>query len=190
VHDWGAAIRNIAAEWIREDYCPAIIVNSARQVRWANAAAERQLRSPQALYLSGGTLSLADQRNVESFDEALARVESSREKIPVTDRAGRVAIIVTASAHDLEDQRALLLAIKIVSAPLSIATASMARTFALTPAEVQILDRLTRLEPPAAIAKTLSISVHTVRTHVRNLYNKTSVNSDLELLRLAFAFAG
>lgn len=186
----GTALGDMAATWVGKDCRPAVVVNFARQVRWANAAAVELLRAPQALYLRSGCLCLADQRSTASFDEALAHIGSSPEKIPVTDKAGRMAMIVTASSHGVGDQRFLLLVIKTVAASLNIATANMARIFALTPAEAQILTRLGSLEAPAEIAKNLGISVHTVRTHVRNLYNKTSVHSDLELLRLTLAFQG
>jgi hypothetical protein len=43
----------------------------------------------------------------------------------------------------------------------------------LTPGELKVLQQLTNGQDPADVAKTLKISVATVRTHIRSMVNKT-----------------
>jgi Bacterial regulatory proteins, luxR family len=43
----------------------------------------------------------------------------------------------------------------------------------LTPGELKVLQQLTDGQDPTAVAKTLKISVTTVRTHIRSMVNKT-----------------
>ena len=56
--------------------------------------------------------------------------------------------------------------------------------YKLSPREEEILSYLSRGHNPTYIAKTLFISVHTARSHVRNIYRKIGVGSREELLQL------
>lgn len=60
----------------------------------------------------------------------------------------------------------------------------IARTCALSPREAEILLYIGRGHNPVFIAKTLVLSVSTVRTHIRNIYRKVEVSSREELLAL------
>lgn len=52
----------------------------------------------------------------------------------------------------------------------------------LTDREVEITELLLRGSSPATIASTLFISVHTVRNHVKAIYRKLGVSSQVELI--------
>ncbi len=54
----------------------------------------------------------------------------------------------------------------------------------LSPREAEVLVYLARGFTPAYIAKSLVLSISTVRTHVRNIYRKLNVNKREELLHL------
>lgn len=55
----------------------------------------------------------------------------------------------------------------------------------LTKREIQILKELSNGYPLKKISDTLSISIHTIRVHIRNIYKKLEVNNQLQLLKRA-----
>lgn len=57
--------------------------------------------------------------------------------------------------------------------------------FGLTPTEAEVLKRLVTDSAPKEIARSLSMSTHTVRTHLRNIYAKMGVRGMTCALRLA-----
>ncbi len=61
-------------------------------------------------------------------------------------------------------------------------TADPASSFGLTPREMQLLEFLTRGYRPKVVAKMLSLSYETVRTHLKNIYKKLGVNSVSEAI--------
>ena len=62
--------------------------------------------------------------------------------------------------------------------------AEVAAARGLSPREAEVLVFLARGFTPAYIAKSLVLSVSTVRTHVRNIYRKLNVNKREELIHL------
>ncbi len=60
--------------------------------------------------------------------------------------------------------------------------------FGLTAGERRVMMRLVDGDTLPAIAKSLGVSVETIRTHVRNIYGKTEVSSRAELFSLVRAF--
>lgn len=58
--------------------------------------------------------------------------------------------------------------------------------FSLTPRQREILGHLVEGATEDAIAHDLSISPHTVRTHIKNIYKRLHVHSRASLVRVAF----
>ena len=56
----------------------------------------------------------------------------------------------------------------------------------LTPREQEVLALLVESDTEAAIADTLGVSAHTVRSHVKNLYAKLQVHSRAQVVRAAY----
>ncbi|MFA6219220.1 MAG: helix-turn-helix transcriptional regulator [Erythrobacter sp.] len=59
--------------------------------------------------------------------------------------------------------------------------ADLEEAFGLTPCEVMVVEKLMRGHVPQHIADDLTISVHTVRAHLRHCYEKLQVSSREEL---------
>ncbi|MBA3406090.1 MAG: helix-turn-helix transcriptional regulator [Gemmatimonadaceae bacterium] len=53
----------------------------------------------------------------------------------------------------------------------------------VTPRETEIIDQLVRGWTAREIASDLRISHHTVRTHIRNIYEKLGLGNRIDLLR-------
>ena len=56
---------------------------------------------------------------------------------------------------------------------------------ALTTREKQVIEELASGYTPAKVAELMNLSLHTVRTHIKNIYRKLNVNSSQELLSSA-----
>jgi len=62
--------------------------------------------------------------------------------------------------------------------------AQIAMQFKLTAAEARLLNALADGETPGGIAEHQAISVHTVRTHLSNIFGKTGLRRQADLIRL------
>jgi DNA-binding NarL/FixJ family response regulator len=62
------------------------------------------------------------------------------------------------------------------------------RVSRLSPRETEILQRMAEGKPPSEIARELSISANTLRTHVQNILFKLKVHSKMEALAAAIRF--
>lgn len=62
---------------------------------------------------------------------------------------------------------------------------ALVRRYGLTQAETRLLARLAQGARPADIAQQSEVSIHTVRAHLRSLFDKTGVRRQSELVRLA-----
>lgn len=61
--------------------------------------------------------------------------------------------------------------------------------FHLTRREADVADLLARGSDPACIARTLGISLDTVRTHLKHVYRKTNTHSQCDVVRLMLALS-
>jgi DNA-binding CsgD family transcriptional regulator len=85
---------------------------------------------------------------------------------------GKVAVFVSATHPDL--------------AP---ALDTLARTYGLTAAESRVARALAEVGSTPMIAQALGVTVATVRTHLRSLFEKTGARRQVEIVRLLQGFA-
>lgn len=64
--------------------------------------------------------------------------------------------------------------------------ADFARKYSLTLREQEILDHVVAKKKNSEIAQILSISIHTVKSHMQSMYNKTGINSKSGLTQLVY----
>lgn len=72
-------------------------------------------------------------------------------------------------------------------APAQPAALWLTDVFHLTRREADVADLLARGADPACIARTLGISLDTVRTHLKHVYRKTNTHSQCDVVRLLLA---
>lgn len=65
----------------------------------------------------------------------------------------------------------------------------LTESFHLTPREANVADLLASGSDPACIARTLGISLDTVRTHLKHVYRKTNTHSQCDVVRLMLALS-
>ncbi|WP_139651185.1 helix-turn-helix transcriptional regulator [Raoultibacter phocaeensis] len=97
---------------------------------------------------------------------------------------GLILAALVSLSRSRDEQQASTVAAVPVEEFLKLRCEEIARESALSPREAEILLYMGRGHNPVFIAKTLVLSVSTVRTHIRNIYRKVEVSSREELLAL------
>lgn len=169
-----------------------IAVDASMRIVFHNAAAEQLFRGGTVLQSIHGTLRAAYGCDRCGFELALraaidARVAGSS---AIRDRAGRPAGI--ARVLPLPDTMQL-----VPSAPERLALVvfgprktnpdlitTVAAVYGFTPAETEVAAMLTAGATPAEIGRTLDKSIHTVRTQLRHMMEKTHVRRLAQLVAL------
>jgi len=65
---------------------------------------------------------------------------------------------------------------------------AFAESFGLSAAETRVLQQLVEVQTPAKAAARLSLSVYTIKSHMRKIFQKTGATRQVELLRLIECF--
>ncbi|MBI4724350.1 MAG: helix-turn-helix transcriptional regulator [Rhodomicrobium sp.] len=66
--------------------------------------------------------------------------------------------------------------------------AALAESFELSKAETKVLKQLIEAHTPAAVAARLNVSIFTVKSHMRKIFQKTNTSGQADLLRLVECF--
>lgn len=131
---------------------------------------------------------------LKPFDprDLVARVERAAEK---TASLRRVADARQRAVEIVETLEAMRGALELPGPAAALATAPTALTrdplrglraedrAALSPRELEVLGHIAEGRSPKEVASRMHLSTHTVRNHVRSIYTKLGVHSQLELVR-------
>lgn len=181
-----------------------VITDAAAHVLFANSAAERLNREAGGISLQGGRIG-AD--NHSQTTEVRAKLHHA----VLSAEAGRLVAGWSIALKRLPPRRPLLLTISplwgnhlktslgfldrpygilFINDPDSVQETQVElfqRLYGLTTSEALILKHLCDGLKPQDIADHLHVSIKTVRTHLSNLFAKTSTSRQPELMRLALA---
>lgn len=188
IADRAVKVEDFAADWLDFDPRPRIVIKRNRDILWHNGAARQHLTPPQPAFMQSGRLEFVTNELAKSFEESLAELTSKPTRIPVGASSKGHAIIANAHCRTHDDNKIIFLLLAISPAFCSVDLSGLSATFRLTPAEANVIDGICAMEQPSAIAHRLGVSVHTVRSHLRNIFSKTNVGSQLALLRLALVY--
>lgn len=176
--------------WLADDPQPRLVITSAMDVVWENHAARRLLQPPQAVYLRGKSLCLEDARDSQALESRLGELDAECARIPIVNRSGDTSIVLMAHSHASSGQKLIYLVFRLTLQSFSVRGTGLVECFGLTRAEEQIVEGACQLERAQDTATRLGVSVHTVRTHLRQVFIKMGIHSQQQLLRTALAFAG
>ena len=180
----------LAARWLWLDGRPRAAVGRDLSILWCNPAARRLLVEPSPLVIRNDHLCPAvgaENAGVASF---LTRLNSAPERLYVRDAEVDRGILLTAWADTIDGHHIAFIEFALRELPFDAHESGMARAFGLTKAECRVVDALAVMEPPSQIATRLGVSVHTIRTHVRRIYAKLAVRSQMQFMRLTMAYCG
>lgn len=181
---------DLAARWLWRDGRPRALLGHDRAIVWANPAARRLLVPPAPLVIRNNQLCTGEGVDPVSLDTFLDRLTSASTRLLVMDADNDHGVLLTAWADLVENQQVAFIQFGLRELPFDCRESGMAEAFGLTKAECRIVDALALMEAPSTIAERLEVSVHTVRTHIRRIYSKLKVRSQLQFMRLTMAYCG
>lgn len=180
----------LAANWLWRDGRPRAVIARDRAVLWCNPAARRALVAPSPLVIRRNYLCPAKGIDIDPVDAFLAEIDSDIARLQVIDPQSEHSVLLTAWSETIDGAQAAFIEFGMRELPFDCEQSGMARAFGLTKAECRVIDAMAMMEPPVEIAARLGVSVHTIRTHIRRIYGKLAVRSQLQLMRLTTAYCG
>jgi DNA-binding CsgD family transcriptional regulator/PAS domain-containing protein len=190
--------RERTAEALDALRCGVVLVDTHAAILHANSAAERMLRKDDSpIQASGGKFlakapsaarELRAAINLATKDEA--SIGKTGLAIGLTE-AGEAPIFAHVLPLTGSDLRTRLQPAAIAAVFIGVphtdqdAAATTAAAFGLTPAETRVLASLLGGRTLAATAATLGIAATTAKSHLENIFTKTGVSRQADLMRLA-----
>jgi DNA-binding CsgD family transcriptional regulator/PAS domain-containing protein len=185
-------------EVVRRLSTPVFIVAGDCRLLWLNRAAEELLGSTAALAIRSGRLSLHDPDVARALRRAVAQL---------CDREGQAGVGSFEAPVRLEDGRSLALHVLPLTArppgdrasnavilagprgPQHDPCKTMGTLFGLTHSERRVLSCVAEGLPIAEIARRLNIGEATARTHLHQIFEKTGMRRQAELVALIASFS-
>jgi len=177
-----------------------VLLDSGGRILFANRAVRAMARPHNGLRLSRDRIEAVDdddntalQRLIAGATGRMNRLDAARGGILRLARAsGEPGLSVAVSAMGSQTSWAGVVpaAFVLVTDPSAQPLPPdeiMRALFGLTPAEVRVAVRLTAGESPEHAARTLGVSITTVRWHLASLYRKTGTGRQAELMRRLLA---
>lgn len=179
-----------ASRWLWRDGRPRAVVARDRSIVWCNPAARRLLAGSAPLVIRRNHLCPAKGVDIEAVDAFLAETGAETARYQVLDAQSDRFVLLTAWTEMFEGAPVSFIEFGMRELPFDCQQSGMARAFGLTKAECRVIDAMAVMEPPSRIAERLGVSIHTIRTHIRRIYGKLSVRSQIQFLRLTMAYCG
>ena len=199
--EWRILIHGCWAEPLRDTDMPAIEVSAEGNVCWLNSAATLALKNFSGLSISNVKLRASKPSRNEGLQKAISGAHNltgfGRYNRAKSEGGGEVRFPVVLGE---DDEGALLLCWAKVAdgrvyilfggdgdltAQIEIVTA----VYSLSEAQKQMIEHIAQGRDLADAAEALGVTKNTARTHLRRIYEKVGVNSQIELLRLLISFA-
>lgn len=168
------------------DRNPRVMIDGHCNVLWQTPHAERLLRPPLPLWIEGGKAHASG--SVSSWPAFVENLGEEGGRLLLTGKVPGSWVLVRGWAARFGEHRLVFLKCA-MSWPLrDVVSCGLAKDFGLTKSECAVLDEFARLAKPHEIADRLEISVSTVRSHLKQIHTKMSVNSSVQLMRLTRAY--
>jgi DNA-binding CsgD family transcriptional regulator len=198
---WRILFHGCWAETLRDTEVPAVEVTERCKVIWLNPSAAAELKSFAGLTLSHGTL----RATKPELDAHLRTAIIGAHKLTgfgkfnraKSEGGGEVSFPVVVGQKD--DGTDLFCRVKVADdrvyvlfgreLDLSSQVALVEAIYGLSKAQTEIAKKITQGLDLEAAAEALEITKNTARTHLRRVYEKVGVNSQIELIRLVAGFA-
>jgi DNA-binding CsgD family transcriptional regulator len=171
------------ARWINQERRARLIVTSAGDVLWMSAVARELIDAGSTLLVQAGRLIGTSQRSSERLHWLLASVSDAAPCWVLEDANAVIwALQIEASAG------AMCIGLTIRPLGEELDVTALAEVRHLTAAEARVVGLMIAGVETGRIARTLDISVETLRTHVKHVYRKLGVNSRGGLVAKALPF--
>ena len=198
---WRIVFHGCWSESLRDTDVPAVEVSEGCEVIWLNPSAATALKSFAGLTISHGILRATEPELNVHLRKAIVGAHNltgfgkfNRAK---SEGGGEVSFPVVVGQR--EDGTDLFCRVKVADGrvyilfgrelDLSSQVDLVEAIYGLSTSQTKITKRITQGLDLEAAAEALGISKNTARTHLRRVYEKVGVNSQIELVRLIAGFA-
>ena len=176
-------------DWLEAEGGPRLIVERSGRVVWSNTRARRILADASCLTAGGGHLSAASRDQQSELREFLHNLNGGPEVAVVTSADGtKPPVVIVGCSLRVDSGDYLGLRLRQVSDTPRLLVANLTPAYKLTGTERQVVRRLIEGETAELISKATGQSIDTVRTHIRNIYNKIGVSSREALFARVFQY--
>ena len=180
----GALLDRFLCAAAKRDPNPKVVIDGDCRVRWCSPGAEKLLEAPMPLCIKGGRLLANEGSGSHAWPPFVENLNETGDRLMLTGRMSGNWILVRGWAEWHGEERIVFLTCALSRPLRSVESSGLAADLGLTKTECAVLDAFARLEKPRQIAERLNISLSTVRSHLKQVHTKTSVNSSVQLLRL------
>jgi DNA-binding CsgD family transcriptional regulator len=167
---------------------PCMMVDGHCNVLWQTSGSERLLQPPLPLWISGGKVHASGASGTSTWPSFIGNLGERSERLLLVGNDPSTWILVRGWADRFGDQRLVFLKCALSWPLRDVADCGLAEDFGLTRSECAVLDEFARLAKPSEIAERLSVSLSTVRSHLKQIHAKLSVTSSVQLLRITRAY--
>lgn len=189
---WKIACITVMQRAIDHETCPLIEIASEKNVLWMNASAHAQIASHPVLIISGGRLRARARAHEASLQAA---VDWAISQLHVDMSASPLKRLARAVILGEDDNAAPLVCWVLVEdgkilvsfnddQMLKRRVAAAQGIYGLTAAQAQVAQLLAQGHDPSLAAEKLGVSINTVRTHLRRMFDRTGAHSQSALVGL------
>lgn len=177
--------------WLEADRLPRLVLDADGRIVWTNTAAVHSLRAPLPIMIEASALRFAGAAQAKLAGRFFAQLGGDVRRLSLMpDDGGDGGLVISAWAEGDGAARRTFIKVTPLQPLVGAEESGMAAHFQLTRAECAVVDGLLRTDSPAEIARDQRVSVHTVRSHIRNIYAKTGVHTQAQFVRLCLIFTG
>lgn len=170
------------------DRSPRVLIDTRCNVLWQSPDAGRLLQPPMPLWLKGGRVHATGHSGVRTWSSFVDEIGEEGGRLLLTGKRAGTWVLLRGWAEWFGANRLIFLKCAMSWPFRDVASSGLAQDFGLTRSECAVLDEFARLAKPSQIAERLGISVSTVRSHLKQIHTKMSVNSGVHLLRITRAY--
>lgn len=168
----------LALKWVDAERQARVLCTDALEVIWANSAAYASLRDGSEVEFRGSTLALRNRAAQTSFSAFLADCDEIQKSFCLVCDDGDGHLLIRARQLGSDGPRRFLgVTFVRTGSSFSAEYSDIDKVYQLTPAETRILAALIEGHTVDRIAGNGSVSVETVRSHIRSIYGKMNVTS-------------
>ena len=169
-------------------------VSERKRLRWSNNTAAQILAAGFPLHMTtGGRLDIRCQKSAAAFERLASRNDGRCEPYTAIVQADgadssyrltMVRIQSSAFTEFMEGPTVAIIAEPMVAAPLKDRRSALMETSKLTVTEIKVALSVASGNTPREVAAACQMHYETVRTHLRSIYSKLGVNSQVALAAL------
>ena len=182
----GETVSLLLTRWTFAAPYPLALLQKNGRLVWCNAAAMRLLQGASPMVLRNGLLMTRKSNTTTAFRTWLKALADEPSFHVVRGDTPQANIVIQAMAVSGATDEVVGCRLRSASARTEIADLAMA--LGITPARSGIVRRMILGSSLEQISEETSLSITTVRTHLRNIYARLGISSRDELFRLCLPY--